>query len=306
MEQIRRIVVGVADAGADPQLEYAVRLAEAVGAALHVVHGYHVPDPVLYPHIELSVVGPGAIEDIQRRVQGLLEGQVAKLTQSDTVTCRAVPAPAALALLSAATDTEADLIVVGATRRGTLTRALLGTTAQRVVRGSAVPVLVHRSDALNIERVLLTTDLSELSARVHERGAGIAMVLAGDRQPVLRSLLVAGSDVPPAAALDESTFQDEGSNRLEAFLDDVGGKRRPEARVRVGDPAREIAAEATEWQADLLVLGSHGRTGASRLLIGSVAESVLRSAGCDILIVPAASVPGTVKAARAVDLASAD
>jgi nucleotide-binding universal stress UspA family protein len=61
-------------------------------------------------------------------------------------------------------------------------------------------------------------------------------------------------------------------------------------KVRLGNAAHEIVAEAAEWDADLLVLGTHGRGGVSRFLIGSVAEAVLRRALCDILIIPASAV----------------
>ena len=54
--------------------------------------------------------------------------------------------------------------------------------------------------------------------------------------------------------------------------------------VRFGDPGREIAAYAEKLKADLIVMPSHGRTGLSRLLIGSVAERVVRLAHCPVLI----------------------
>jgi nucleotide-binding universal stress UspA family protein len=61
-------------------------------------------------------------------------------------------------------------------------------------------------------------------------------------------------------------------------------------KVRVGQPVAEILAEADEWHADLLVMGTYGRSGASRFLIGSVAESVLRRVQCSVLVVPNAAV----------------
>jgi nucleotide-binding universal stress UspA family protein len=54
--------------------------------------------------------------------------------------------------------------------------------------------------------------------------------------------------------------------------------------VRFGDPGREIAAHAEELHAELIVMPSHGRTGLSRLFIGSVAERVVRLAHCPVLI----------------------
>ncbi|MFO0552949.1 MAG: universal stress protein [Polyangiaceae bacterium] len=52
-----------------------------------------------------------------------------------------------------------------------------------------------------------------------------------------------------------------------------------------GDPAEKICAHAASVDADLIVLGTHGRTGIKRLLIGSVAEKVVRLAGCPVLVV---------------------
>lgn len=55
-----------------------------------------------------------------------------------------------------------------------------------------------------------------------------------------------------------------------------------DAKVRQGDPKREIVAEAEEWGADLILLGSQGRTGIDRFLLGSVAEYVVRHAPCSV------------------------
>ena len=52
-----------------------------------------------------------------------------------------------------------------------------------------------------------------------------------------------------------------------------------------GDPAEEIIRHAAEARADLIVMGTHGRTGLARLLMGSVAEKVLRGATCSVLVV---------------------
>jgi nucleotide-binding universal stress UspA family protein len=53
----------------------------------------------------------------------------------------------------------------------------------------------------------------------------------------------------------------------------------------VGDPAVEIVKAAREWPADLIVIGSHGRKGMSRIMLGSVAEAVTRQAPCPVLVV---------------------
>ncbi|MFN8515911.1 MAG: universal stress protein [Thermomicrobiales bacterium] len=58
-----------------------------------------------------------------------------------------------------------------------------------------------------------------------------------------------------------------------------------ETLLREGAPASDIVAAAQEWQADLIVVGTHGRGGLGRLVLGSVAESVLRDAPCPVLVV---------------------
>jgi nucleotide-binding universal stress UspA family protein len=55
----------------------------------------------------------------------------------------------------------------------------------------------------------------------------------------------------------------------------------------VGDPSIEIVKAAREWPADLIVIGSHGRQGVSRMLLGSVAEAVTRHAPCPVLVIRA-------------------
>jgi len=84
--------------------------------------------------------------------------------------------------------------------------------------------------------------------------------------------------VPP----DPAEFIDEAQqqlNRLEVPL----GLVRAERRIERGDTASEIIRVARELPADLIVMGTHGRTGISRLLMGSVAEQVLRTALCSVL-----------------------
>ena len=57
-----------------------------------------------------------------------------------------------------------------------------------------------------------------------------------------------------------------------------------------GDPANENLRAAADWRADLLVMGSHGRDGVMRVLLGSVAEKVMRHATCPVLVIKAAGV----------------
>ena len=80
------------------------------------------------------------------------------------------------------------------------------------------------------------------------------------------------------------------------YLDRVGEQARSEhlqarCEVYVGDPSSRILQTATEEAVDLIVMSSHGRTGLARSLFGSVAETVMRSAPCPVMVVPAAARP---------------
>src|SRR5690606_26500048 len=180
MEQgIRNIVLGVAELEPeDPQLAPTLRLAEALGATLHVVHAYHLPDPVLYPYPEMPVFSSEHLKEVEEQTRTRLEAQVQALSRGASIVCRAVPLPAEKAILDVADEVHADLVVVGATRRGTLARTILGTTEQRVVRAAKAPVLVRRREEHDqLRRILFTTDLSDHSEAVYRRGRELTAIL---------------------------------------------------------------------------------------------------------------------------------
>ena len=298
VQPLRRIVVGMGRIEEpDAHLRHALQLAEALGARAYVVHAYHLPDPLLYPYPEMATFDPAVLEAAQQSVQRRLEDQVSRLAGGATVECRTVPAPADASLIDTAEEVDADLIVVGATERGAVSRVILGTTAGRVLRASPRPVMVIRDpEAAPIRRVLMTTDLSELSGRVYRRALGMVEALAvGEVE--LRTLLVVGDDLatPPPARM--SVLKGIAESELRPFLQRVApAASGTDGKVRLGDAAGEIAAEAKEWSADLVVVGSHGRGGISRFLIGSVAEAVVRHSPCDVLVIPAAAVTDATEA----------
>ena len=282
---IRCIVAGIAQpAQNDPTLAAAAELARWTGARLHLVQAFTVP-PVFSPP-ELGYTSPEWALAYAERIRTALEAAAHRLPGAESAVCHAVGGPPAAAILETAASEGAELVVVGAARPDRLGGWFLGTTAQRVLRGAAVPVLVIRRPLHRpLERVLLTGDLSELSAAVHEEGLATAAEVFGE--PVdLRSLLVLSVPMGPSV-LPPEALECAALDELETFL----RARRRRARgvepvVRTGAPADQIVAEAEEWDADLLVVGTHARGWAARLALGSVAEAALRDAPCNVLAVP--------------------
>ena len=136
---------------------------------------------------------------------------------------------------------------------------------------------------LPIHTILHPTDFSDHSEYAH----GVAGTLARDygaRLTVLHvapTLMVYGQGVIPPDPELLSREAEEQLKRLKVPNDDVQIKR----RLEKGDPATEITRVAEEIGADLIVMGTHGRTGLTRLLMGSVAEQVVRKATCPVLTV---------------------
>jgi nucleotide-binding universal stress UspA family protein len=138
---------------------------------------------------------------------------------------------------------------------------------------------------LNIRTILHPTDFSENSAHAFE----LACALARDFEARLLVLYVAEPVVVAAAELpmilpvvvdtgEEARVQLEALRPNDPII-------RVEHLYREGDPAGEILCAAEECHADLIVMGTHGRSGISRLLLGSVAEAVLRKAPCPVLTI---------------------
>jgi len=151
-------------------------------------------------------------------------------------------------------------------RRATLSQLLLATDGSRSARAAEDLVI----DWPIFDRLpILVVSVADV---VRPLRSGIAPMM-------LRQVLDAYTeDLDAALGLSDRTAR-ESATRLR----DAG--RPTETEVRHGDAAAEIIAVADERQADLVVLGSRGRTGLTRILLGSVARNVLVGSGASILIV---------------------
>ena len=288
-DAIRSIVAGVGRTDElDSHFQASARLAGALGVPLHAVHAYRLPDPIYSPYPEIGAYAPDVMQAAVEAAGRRLEAQIETVAGGAQILPRTVAGPADMAVVEVAEEVGAGLIIVGATERGAVSRTLLGTTAGRVVRNASVPVLVDSGSRTGpARRVLITTDLSEHSEAVYRRALPVIEALSEGAEAEIRVLLVAGDDLTVTEKTRDATFELISEREIRPFLEraDPGAAGR-QIRVRMGDAATEIAAEAEEWGADLLVLGTHGRGGMTRLLIGSVAEAVVRRPPCDVLVIP--------------------
>lgn len=187
-------------------------------------------------------------------------------------------------ILQVANEIQAGLIVIGSHGRSGVRRLLLGSVAEKVMRDAVCPVLAVKTASVvpNIRVILLPTDLSEAS----ESALGVAFSLARDYYARLIVLHVAsfGQEISKCEEMLEQSF----AYRRE-LEDKLHHGQKPEynveLRVEQGDPAERVIHVAEETRCDLIVMGSHSRSGLSRLLMGSVAEKTFRNASCPVLLV---------------------
>jgi nucleotide-binding universal stress UspA family protein len=288
---IRTLVVGVGTvAELDPVLPEAMDLASRTGAQLHVAHFFELP-PAALAHAAGEARGaePHAAEDCAAALRSRLHQQVLQFRGPKRVRLHVREGPPGPRLCALAAVVDADLLVVGATRRGRLQRNVLGTTATRVLARATAPVLVcHAPFFHEVRRVLLATDLSELSAEVHERSLDAVEALFGTSVAEVRGLVVVEDHLASLYQAGSDALERTALAGVQRFLvDRLPRALAVEAKSRVGEPAREISLEAADWDADLVVVGAHGRPRAGRFRLGSVAAAMLRGTTRNVLVIPA-------------------
>jgi nucleotide-binding universal stress UspA family protein len=200
--------------------------------------------------------------------------------------------PAFLEILRHARRSKAELVVLGRHGRTRLRDLMMGTTAQRVVRKSEVPVLVVNTEPTGpYRRALVAVDLEpasraacELAARViHPRPTSVSVIHA--YMVPFEGWIALSLRGPRERLQQRRRSRDEASQSLRRFLASIADLGLPfKGRIQYGDPRAVVLAEASRRRTDLVVLGTHPRGGLARALLGTVAETVATEARCDVLI----------------------
>ncbi|MFD1515042.1 universal stress protein [Halomarina rubra] len=190
-------------------------------------------------------------------------------------------------LLGALAETDADLVVMGTHGRSGVQQFILGSVAARVSRRSSVPVLTTPADGeWAVETVVLPDDGSEHAAVATDHALALATTY-GARLHVL-SVVDDGSlgyDVRSTLVVEE--LEREATATVDATVEEAEAAG-VEATGSVAEdrPHRAILDAVDAHDADLVVMGTHGRSGVSRIVLGSVAEKVVRASPVPVLTVP--------------------
>ncbi len=269
-------------ASAARALEVAVRLAAAHRASLLVLHAELL-------HGESPREASAALDECVATARGLLRSLAGNESpQVHGIQTRALFAHDAV--LEAATARHADLVVMGTHGRSGLSRLLLGSSAERVLRHAPCPVLTVRArsavpaDAV-FRKLLVPADFSDCS----RRGLDAAVELATPESSTIHVVHVV-EPVPPMYYAGNVTSRFELDGDLRTRVDErlrawAGDPRGAQYVVTEGQPAVEISRLADDRKVDLIVMSTKGATGGEWLLVGSVTERVCRLANVPVLTI---------------------
>lgn len=178
---------------------------------------------------------------------------------------------------------EHDLVVMGTAGRTGVPHLLLGSVADKVIRHARSPVIVVRAggaSSFKCERVLIATDGSDSSAPAISHGLKLAKAFGADVTALSVSDTGGGM---VGSAEDRARMADAAVNGVAEEGRRLGVTVEPQ--VIAGSPA-DVIVEMS-GQHDLLVMGTHGRSGLAHFRLGSVAEKAIRNARCPVMVVKA-------------------
>ena len=214
---------------------------------------------------------------------------------------------AANAIIADARDFGADLVMVGSRGHGPIASLVLGSVSAEVVDRAHCPVLVARRGI--VRRAVLATDGSPSARAAEDTVAGWPIFdgLPIDVVSVADAIRPLTSGIAPMFQLQarDAYAQDlqaaiEGAERVASEaagrLREAG--READAAVGRGDPAAEIVTFAADREADLIVIGSRGRSAVAEIVLGSVARNVLAGSQASVLVVRGSAADAHVEAAR--------
>jgi len=286
-------------------LEYASFLLKIFRGTLHLVHVHENDYALALP----SITPPPpviSIDEIERYFQAKLKKLATRYLPADAAAQTHVKTGRAFdQICKLADQLEARLIVISTHGRTGLKRMFLGSTAERVVQHAGCPVLVvreHERDFADLQqstdkeatsgkmKILVPVDFSECSRQglsyalsfARPWNAEITLLHTVQIQPLIAPERYAAFDQTPSLAAIERAAK---SQMRELTRQTEFGGVRYETSIQVGNPAQQICQYAEDRGIALIVTSTHGHTGLGHVLIGSVAEHVVRYAHCPVLVV---------------------
>lgn len=273
--------------GAAVALEHVLDLARTHDATLHVLN---VADTTVH---STTRVGGEVIDALETAGDAIVAETAATASERGVSTVTEVlQGGVPETIVDYADKYGMDLVVMPTKGRTGLERLGLGSVTERVLRSASTPVLTINPDATQIrypyESVLVPTDGSDTADGALEVGVDVAR-RHDARLHVLSVVDVTSLGVDVYAEVQVDVLEDRAEGVIDEATDYARDESVPavEGSVEYGSAVhRAIRSSVDEHDADLVVMGTHGRSGLDRHLLGSVAEKIVRTAPVPVLTVP--------------------
>jgi nucleotide-binding universal stress UspA family protein len=258
---------------AERAAKVAIDLAKTCGSKLYVISVVEVPAF----GAEFVETLPNMIDRLEKEARGVLESLKDRATK-EGISCEALVYQGEEPykyIVDEAVKNNVEMIIMGRRGRTGVERLMLGSVTAKVIGYAPCKVMVvPRAGGLSFEKILIATDGSIYSELASREAISIAKRCGSN----LIALSVAKKDenLPVAKESVDKVRQNAERENIKV-----------EALTLKGMPYDVIVETAKQKNADVIIVGSHGRTGLERLLMGSVTERVIGHAGCAVLVVKA-------------------
>ncbi|MGB9714937.1 MAG: universal stress protein [Thermodesulfovibrionales bacterium] len=247
----------------------AIKLAKTCGSKLHIISVTETPDIRAFNY---PLTAFEKLEILTKQHLESLKG----LAEKDGIICETIirRGPEAYKyIVDEAEKRKVDMIIMGRRGKTGITRLMVGSVTAKVIGYAPCNVMVvPRFARITFEKILVPTDGSIFSELASREAISIAKLTKG-------SLIV----LSVAKKEENLPFAEASVNIVKEFAEKEGVKI--EALTLVGNPHEVIVETAEKQKAGFIIIGSHGRSGIERILMGSVTERVIGHAGCAVLVV---------------------
>jgi nucleotide-binding universal stress UspA family protein len=284
-------------------LPFACSIAQRNGAVLHLAHVHMINDSIYVAGMPVIDADLHSLAQEHERVYLERVRDDLRSTRELWITCANLDGDGSVAgaLARYAEANKIDLVVMTTHGRGGLARAWLGSVADALVRCSHAPILLLRpgdgapdlTQPPQFKRILVPLDGSELSEQIVESALELGELTQTEYilLRVVEPFIIAVGYPPPiqTSRLDVKLTQEQLAE-AQRYVDRVAERlraagHRTQARALVAEQvAVAIMDEARRQDADLIAMTTHGRSGLARLILGSVADKVLRGADVPLLL----------------------
>lgn len=272
--------------------DWALEIARTQGATVHLLHVLTLPAP--RPHY--APAPPDLQQALQKAAVEQLDAEAERLAGRgiEVVTDLEIGIPSQV-IVHFSEKLAPALMVIGTRGLTGLSHLLLGSTAERVVQHSRCPVLtIHPEDAgkhRTLSTIVVPTDFSsDAELAIHASRRLLEPLEENTRLVLVHAFnlpveYTAYGPIPTSVSYLEDTGL-EAQEHLDRLAAELRGEGLTvETVAREGYPPEVIVSEAERIGADLIAMGTHGRSGLAHLLLGSTAERVVQKAPCPVMTV---------------------